>query len=114
MGNNTYDNGVQLELNCSSEGGPDLEYSWSRTNIFSATTTTNTSTLTISDLATVDGGEYTCTVTNDAETETMTVTVYGGFFFLFVFYILFSRLIIHFQLDNIIGFVDSCKLIIIP
>ena len=86
MGDNTYDNGDQLELNCSSEGGPDLVYSWSRTNTFSATTTTNTSTLTISDLATVDGGDYTCTVTNDAGTDTMTVTVYGELFFLhFIF-----------------------------
>ena len=79
MGDNTYDNGDQLELNCSSEGGPDLEYSWSRTNTFSATTTTNTSTLTISDLATVDGGDYTCTVTNDAGTNNSTITVYGEF-----------------------------------
>ena len=79
MGDNTYDNGDQLELNCTSEGGPDLEYSWSRTNTFSATTTTNTSTLTITDLATVDGGEYTCTVTNDAGTSMNTITVYGEF-----------------------------------
>ena len=77
MGDNTYDNGDQLELNCTSEGGPDLEYSWSRTNTFSATTTTNTSTLTISDLATVDGGNYTCTVSNDAGTSMNTITVYG-------------------------------------
>ena len=77
MGDNTYDNGDQLELNCSSEDGPDLEYSWSRTNTFSATTTTNTSTLTISDLATVDGGDYTCSVTNDAGTSMNTITVNG-------------------------------------
>ena len=79
MGDNTYDNGTQLMLNCLSEGGPDLEYSWSRTNTFSATTTTNTNTLTISDLATVDGGEYTCTVTNDAGSNSTTVTVYGEY-----------------------------------
>jgi len=77
MGDDTYDNGDELELNCSSEGGPDLQYSWSRTNVFSSTTTTNTSTLTISDLATVDGGEYTCTVNNSAGTDTMTVIVFG-------------------------------------
>ena len=77
MGDNTYDNGDQLELNCTSEGGPDLEYSWSRTNTFSVNTTTNTSTLTISDLATVDGGEYTCTVSNDAGSSNATVTVYS-------------------------------------
>ena len=77
MGDNTYDNGTQLMLSCSSEGGPDLVYSWSRTNTFSATTTTNTSTLTISDLATVDGGDYTCTVNNNAGTSNRTITVYG-------------------------------------
>ena len=77
MGDNTYDNGDQLELNCSSEGEPDLEYSWSRTNAFLATTTTNTSTLTISDLAMVDGGDYTCTVTNNAGTSNHTIIVNG-------------------------------------
>ena len=82
MGDNTYDIGDQLELNCSSEGGPDLEYSWSRTNSFLATTTTNTSTLTISDLATVDGGNYTCAVTNDAGTSNYTISVNGESFVL--------------------------------
>ena len=77
MGDYTYSDGDQLELNCSSEGGPDLEYSWSRTNVFSATTTTNTNTLTISDLTTVDEGDYTCTVTNDAGTSNYTITVIG-------------------------------------
>jgi len=77
MGDNTYDNGSQLELNCLSEGGPGLEYSWSRTNMFSANTTTNTATLTINNVATVDGGDYTCMATNDARTSNYTITVYG-------------------------------------
>jgi len=77
MGDNSYGIGYQLELNCSSEGGPDLEYSWSRTNTFSTTTTTNTKTLTINDLATADGGNYTCTVTNDAGTSNYTITING-------------------------------------
>ena len=77
MSDNTYDNGDQLELNCSSEGGPDLVYSWRRNNDFSNETVTNTNTLTISDLVTVDGGDYTCTVTNDAGSNNTTVTVYG-------------------------------------
>ena len=77
MGDNTYDNGDQLELVCSSEGGPALVYSWSRVNDFSNGTITNTNSLTVSDLATVDGGDYTCTVTNDAGTTSTTVTVYG-------------------------------------
>jgi len=80
MGDNSYGNGYQLELNCSSEGTPDLEYSWSRTNTFSTTTITNTNTLTISSLTTVDGGNYTCTVTNDAGTSSRTITVYGESF----------------------------------
>ena len=77
ISDNTYDNGDQLELNCSSEGGPDLVYSWSRVNDFSSDTVTNTSTLNVSNLVTVDGGDYTCTVTNDAGTSSTTVTVYG-------------------------------------
>ena len=77
MGDNTHDNGDQLELNCSSEGGPDLVYSWSRINDFSNGTITNTNSLNVSNLATVDGGDYTCTVTNDAATISTTVTVYG-------------------------------------
>ncbi|XP_065901652.1 uncharacterized protein [Dysidea avara] len=76
MGDNIYDNGDQLELHCSSEGGPDFKYSWNRTNLFSVTTTTNTSTLTISNLTTVDGGNYTCTATNDNGTSMNTITVY--------------------------------------
>ena len=79
MGDNMYPQESQLELSCSSEGGPNLVYSWSRsgTHEISATTTTNTNTLTISDLATVDGGDYTCTVTNDAGSSNTTVTVYS-------------------------------------
>ena len=80
MGDNTYNNGSQLELNCLSEGGPGLTYSWSRMmNDFEIGTTTNTSTLTISSVATVDGGDYTCTVTDGAGTNTSTITVYGEF-----------------------------------
>jgi len=82
MGDKTYSYGNQLELTCLSEGGPDLEYSWSRINTFSVTTMTNTNTLTISDLATVDGGEYTCTVTNDAGTSSATITAYSECFVL--------------------------------
>ena len=82
MGDNTFDNGDQLELNCSSEGGPDLVYSWSRTNTFLNDTVTNTNTLTITGVATVDGGDYTCTVTNDAGTSSRTVTVNGEIFYI--------------------------------
>ena len=40
-------------------------------------TTTNTNNLTISNVTTLDGGNYTCTVTNDAGSSSNTVTVYG-------------------------------------
>ena len=73
IGNNTYPHGSQLQLHCSSEGGPQLEYSWSSPN--SSYTTTNN--LTISNVTTLDGGNYTCTVTNDAGSSSNTVTVYG-------------------------------------
>jgi len=79
MGDKIYNIGDGLELNCSSEGGPDLEYIWTRTSDF-LNDTNNTNTLTVSDLATVDGGDYTCTVTNDAGTSNHTITVYGESF----------------------------------
>ena len=79
MGMNMYPQGEQLELTCSSESGGQLQYSWSRTNMFSATTVTNTATLTISSLTAVDGGEYTCTVTNEGGSSNNTITVYSEF-----------------------------------
>ncbi|XP_065906524.1 uncharacterized protein [Dysidea avara] len=77
-GNSTYPHGSQLQLHCSSEGGPQLEYSWSRTNTLSNDTTTNTNNLTISNVTALDGGNYTCTITNDAGSSNNTVTVYVG------------------------------------
>ena len=76
-GNNIYPHGSQLQFNCSAEGGPQLEYSWSRTNTLSNNTTTNTNNLTISNISALDGGNYTCTVTNDAGSSSNTVTIYG-------------------------------------
>ena len=75
MGDNTYSQGQQLHLNCSSEGGPQLEYTW----IFSddIIPNQNTSTLTIDNVTTTDGGNYTCNVTNDAGVDYDIVTVYS-------------------------------------
>ena len=75
MGDNLYDQGEQLQLNCLSEGGPVLEYTW----LFSGNTipNANTSTLTINNVNTTNGGNYTCNVTNDAGTDSNTITVYS-------------------------------------
>jgi len=72
-GNNTITYGSQLQLHCSSDGGPQLEYSWNRMGILY----TSTDNLSISNVTTLDGGNYTCTVTNDAGSSSNTITVYG-------------------------------------
>ena len=72
-GTNTYPQGDQLMLNCLSEGGPELEYSW----IFEGNEIANTSILTINNVSTSNGGNYTCNVTNDAGYENDTITVYS-------------------------------------
>ena len=86
-GNNIYPHGSQLRLHCSSNGGPQLEFSWSRTNTLSNDTTTSTNNLTISNVTTLDGGNYTCTVTNDAGSSSNTVTVYGELIHITYFYV---------------------------
>jgi len=85
-GNKTYPHGSQLQLHCSSEGGPQLECSWSRTNTLPNDKTTNTNNLTISNVTTLDGGNYTCTVTNDAGSSSNTVTVYGELVHITLYY----------------------------
>ena len=74
-GNSMYPHGVQLVLNCQSEGGPQLQYSW----IFSDSEIANTSTLTIDIVNASNGGNYTCNVTNNAGFESNTITVYSEF-----------------------------------
>ena len=64
MGNSSYNQGEQLQLNCSSDGRPVLEYTWLLSgNIIS---NVNNSTLTINNVITTDGGNYFCNVTNIA------------------------------------------------
>ena len=75
MGDNTYTQGQQLQLNCSSEGGPQLEYTWIFLN--DVIPNQNTNTLTIDDVNTTHGGDYTCNVTNDAGVDYYTITVYS-------------------------------------
>ena len=78
MGDTTYSQGNDLLLNCSSEGGPQLEYAW----LFSGNTIANASnnTLMIDNVNTSHGGDYTCNVTNDAGYDSNTVTVYSKLF----------------------------------
>ena len=75
MGDNLYNQGEQLQLNCSSEGGLVLEYSW----IFSGDIilNANTNTLTINNVNTTHAGDYTCNITNNAGYQNNTVTVYS-------------------------------------
>ena len=71
-----YPQGDQLMLNCLSEGGPRLEYSW----IFLGNQIASTPILTIDNVNATNGGEYTCNVTNEAGSESDTVTVYSKFY----------------------------------
>ena len=75
MGETLYNQGEQLQLNCSSEGGPVLEYTWLLSG--DIIPNANTSTLTIDDVNTTHAGDYTCNVTNDAGTDSDTITVYS-------------------------------------
>ena len=78
-GSTRYVYGDTLELNCTSEGSPELQYSWSRKtsggNMFPARTTINNNTIIINNLAISDGGSYTCTVSNEAGNFSVTTTV---------------------------------------
>ena len=75
MGDNLYSQGDQLQLNCSSEGGPQLEYTW----IFSGSiiTNANSNILTIDNITTSNGGNYICNVTNNAGSDNNTITIYS-------------------------------------
>ena len=70
-----YARGEELQLNCSSEGGPVLEYTW----LFSGDTIPNANTdiLTIDNVNTTHAGDYTCNVTNNAGYDNQTITVYS-------------------------------------
>ena len=75
MGDNTYTKGQQIQLNCFSEGGAQLEYTWIFLDYIIPNQNDNT--LTIDNVTTTDGGVYTCNVTNDAGADYDTVTVYS-------------------------------------
>ena len=77
VGDKLHSLGDQLQLNCSSEGGPQLEYTWTFSG--SIITNTNSNILTIDNITTSNGGNYTCNVTNNAGSDNNTITVYGTF-----------------------------------
>ena len=74
-GDNLYNQREQLQLNCSSEGGPLLEYTW----MFSGDIipNANTDTLIIDNVNTTHAGDYSCNVTTDAGTDSDTTTVHS-------------------------------------
>ena len=75
MGDKLYSQGEQLQVNCSSNGGPVLEYTWLHSgNIIP---NANTNVLTITNVNTTHGGEYICNVTNNAGYDSKNITVYG-------------------------------------
>ena len=81
-GSNSYRQGSRLELRCSSMGDPPLQYAWTRVtngvnNAFPANSIITNNILHISSVAVSDGGNYTCTVTNDVGSSSSTVSVYS-------------------------------------
>ena len=75
MGNTLYNQGEQLQLNCSSGGGPVLDYTWLLSDIIIPNA--NTITVTIDNVSTSHAGDYTCKVTNSAGTDSDSITVYS-------------------------------------
>lgn len=78
-GSTLYEYGETLELNCTSEGSPELHYSWSREtrngNVFPVHATINNNTIIIPNLVIRDGGSYICTVSNEAGNFSVTTTI---------------------------------------
>ena len=72
-GTRRYPYGSDIELNCTSEGGHQLEYSW----MFLDNTIDNDTMLNISSATVSNGGNYICNVTNSAGSDMNTTTVYS-------------------------------------
>ena len=75
MGKNLYSQGEKLQLNCLSDGGPVLEYTWLHSG--SIIPNANTDILIIDNANTTDVGEYICNVTNNAGNDSDNITVYS-------------------------------------
>ena len=92
MGDNLYNHGEELQLNCSSQGGPVFEYTWLHSGYIIDNATA--STLIIDDVSTTDGGDYTCNVTNNAGYQNNNITVYSKLLPCFCFILSLESLIL--------------------
>ena len=88
-GYNFYNHGEELQLNCSSQGGPVLEYIWLHSGHMIDNATA--STLVIDDVSTTDRGDYTCNVTNNAGYQSNNITVYSKSLLLYGVWLKYSR-----------------------
>ena len=68
-----YPYGSDIELTCTSEGGPQLDYNW----IFSDSVIESDAMLNIASATVSYGGDYTCNVTNAAGYYSNMTTVYS-------------------------------------
>ena len=83
-GSISYRQGNALELRCSSMGDPPLQYTWTRVtygvnNVFPVSVITTNNILRINSVSVSDGGNYTCTTTNDVGSSSSTVSVYSKY-----------------------------------
>ena len=88
-GYNFYNHGEEIQLNCSSQGGPVLEYIWLHSGHIIDNATA--STLVIDDVSTTDRGDYTCNVTNKAGYQSNNITVYSKSLLLYGVWLKYSR-----------------------
>ena len=73
IGIRRYHYGTDIELSCTAEGSPQLEYRW----IFSNTVIENDTTFNISNATANNGGDYSCIVTNNAGSDSSMTTIYS-------------------------------------
>ena len=88
MGEKLHSQGEQLQLNCLSDGGPVLEYTWLHSS--NIIPNANTNILIINNVNTTHGGEYICNVTNNAGYDSKHITVYSKL----NYYVWFAKIII--------------------
>ena len=63
-----------VTFSCSAQGGPDNEYQWQYDGVVLMDETNTT--LTIDNIGAVNGGDYTCVVSNAAGSDSATATLY--------------------------------------